>query len=270
MNKALFIIFFPLFLTLNTVAQHYTFIKSLDIDQPTEVSIDRGGNIYFATFDGDVIKLNNQLVKQQIFSPPNPNSTQILDAWQGLRIFTFHRELQLFRLINRNLSLHEDYRFPVEKIGFAELATSSFDNNVWLIDQTDFSLKKYVIKSQEIGSNTPLQLILNPDDYELLHGQEYQNRLFISTRNAGILIFDNFGNYIRTFNYPGIEHFSFWKDYLYFLIDGQMIQINLYTDEIKKIDMTDDYDWKFALIYDGFLYLFSENIINLYQQKNPE
>ncbi len=258
------------FLPTNTNQQSFTLINSLEIDQPTEVSIDRRGNIYFATYDGDIIQLNSQLEQQMVFSPPNPNATQILDAWQGLRIFTFHRDLQQFRLINRNLSLHEDYVFPLEKIGFVEIATTSFDNNIWLVDQTDFSLKKYLIHNQEISSNTPLQLLLNPNDYELLHAQEYQNRVFISTRKAGILIFDNFGNFIRVFDYPGIAHFGFWKDNIYFLQDGKIVQINLYNDEIKSIELPHDAHWEFALMYDGLLYLFSKKSINLYQQKNPD
>jgi len=257
--------FLLLFSSFGNNYQSLKLLKSLEIDQPTEVSIDRRGNIYFATYDGNIIRLNNQLEQQQVFSPPNPNSTEILDAWQGLRIFTFHRDLQQFRLINRNLSLHEDYVFPSDKIGFVEIATPSFDNNIWLIDQTDFSLKKYLIHNQEISSNTPLQLLLNPNDYGILHAQEYQNRIFISTRNAGILIFDNFGNFIRTFDYPGIMHFGFWKDNLYFLSDGKIVLLNLYNNEIKNIDLPADSNWEFTLIYDDLIYLFSKTCIKLYQ-----
>jgi hypothetical protein len=265
MNQALLIRFFFLFWPFDIDDQSFTLIKSLEIAQPTEVSIDRGGNIYFATFDGDIIKLNSQLEQQQTFSPPNPNYTQILDAWQGLRIFTFHRDLQKFRLINRNLSLHEDYLFPVQQIGFVELATPSFDNNIWLIDQSDFSLKKYLIHNQEIGSNTPLQLLLNPSNYELLHCQEYQNRLFISTRGKGILIFDNFGTYLKTFNYPGIGYFNFNNDDIYFIRDNKLVSINLYDETMTSIELPSDDKWLFALVFEKSTYLFSNKYLYLYQ-----
>lgn len=265
MKNGVLIILFSIFSYL-LQAQTFTLTKSLEIDQVTEVSKDRKGNIYYATFDGDIIRLSDSLSNEEIFSPPNPNATQILDAWQGLRIFTFNRDLQQYRLINRNLSLHEDYTFPIDQIGFVELATSSYDNNVWLIDQTDFSLKKFRIHNNEIQSNTPLNLLLNPDDYEILHCREYQNRVFISSKNVGILIFDNFGNYIRTFNYQGIAHFGFWDDKIYFLKDQQLYQINLYNDQIGIIQLPSEKRWEFVLMNEHSLFLFSDHSISLYTQ----
>jgi len=246
-------------------AQEFELVKSVSIQKATEVSKDRGGNIYYATFNGDVRRINNSLGNDEVFSPPNPNTAQILDAWQGLRIFTFHRDLQQYRLINRNLSLHEDYNFPGDLIGFVELATPSFDNNIWLIDQSEFSLKKYQIHTNQILSNTPLDLMLDLSDYEILHMREYQNRVFVSTRKVGILIFDNFGNYIRTFEYPGIEHFSFWTNDLYFIDDGKLIKIDLYSDEIATKKLPSDKSWSFVLIGDNLTYLFSEKSIHLYK-----
>ena len=149
-------IFFAMIITFNSWCQELTLVKSLNIEEPTEVSLDRGGNIYYATFHGDIIRLDPQLENELIFSPINPNTTTILEAWQGLRIFSFHKDLQQYRLINRNLSLHEDYEFPRSFVGFAEVATTSYDNNVWLFDQTDFSLKKYGITNNTLLSRTPL------------------------------------------------------------------------------------------------------------------
>ncbi len=268
MRSALFILLFSI-IGSGSFSQSLIQIASVRLEKVNQVSVDQSGKIYLATFDGDIVRFNPHLNNKETFSPPNPATTQILDAWQGLRIFTFHRDLQLYRLINRNLSLHEDYQFPPDRVGFVELSTSSFDNNIWLIDQTDFSLKKYNIRNKQIDVTTPLNQLLNPKNYELLHCQEYQNRLFISTQNVGILIFDNFGNFIKTFEFIGINHFGFWKDDLYFLSEDQLVKINLYNDQIEKL-MPPEGDWEFVLIYDDLIYLLSKNELNLYQQKNPD
>lgn len=246
-------------------------VKSIKIPTPTTVSIDRKGNIYLATFNGDIIRYNSQLANEEIFSPQDPNVTDILEAWQGLRIFTFHRELQEFRLINRNLSLNENYNFPLDMIGFAELATPTFDNNVWVIDQTDFSLKKYNITSKSLENTTPLGLILNPADYELLHAREYQNRLFVSTKNQGILIFDNFGNFIESYNDKGIDYFNFWGDAIYFIKNKELRLIDLYSQDTKRIDLPKiDEPIRFVLKFNEKLYFFTQSRLYLYAQKNPE
>ena len=261
------IVCLSLFLATSThwVLAQFELVTETKISAPTEVSTDRAGNIYLATFDGDIIKYDPDLTTNQVFSPPSPTTTNILEAWQGLRIFTFHKELQLYRLINRNLSLHEDYSFPPDRIGFAEIATPTFDNNVWVIDQTDFSLKKLNIIQKRVMSVTPLDLILNQADYEMLHFKEYQNRLFLSTRNMGIHIFDNLGNYMKNYEYAGIEYFNFYGDEVYFLYDNQLLTINLYSEETKSRALPAGNKWHFAIIYEDLTYLFSSNTLALYK-----
>ena len=257
-----------LVLVLNAIfsfAQDLQLINTIDIQEPTEVSLDRVGNIYYAAFNGDIIKYDPFLKTELTFSPSNPNTTTILEAWQGLRVFSFHKDLQQFRLINRNLSLHEDYSFPQEIVSFVEIATPSYDNNIWLFDQVDFSLKKYDITTNRLWSTTPLNQILNPNNYEILFCKEYQNRLFISTRGRGILIFDNFGNYIKTFDYKGITFFNFWKDIMYFLVDNKLIKIDLYDENNISLVIPNHADWLFALLFEDRVYLFSKNQINLYK-----
>ena len=249
----------------NTFAQELQLISSIEITEPTEVSFDRAGYIYYATFNGDIVKYDPTLESKSVFSPSSPSAITILEAWQGLRIFTFQRDLQQYRFINRNLSLHEDYSFPQAIVSFAEIATSSYDNNIWLIDQVDFSLKKFDIRSNTLQSRTPLDQIMDPDNYEILFMKEYQNMLFVSTMGQGILIFDNFGSYIKTYKYEGISFFNFWKDNIYFIKDNKIIQLDLYSEEIEMNELPPKSNWLFALIYDDLTYLFSNNQLVLYK-----
>ena len=245
--------------------QNFQLISSVAIDERTEVSQDRAGHIYIATYKGDIIRYDTDLQNKLVFSPPNPNRATALEAWQGLRIFSFHRDLQQFRLINRNLSLHEDYSFPQDIIGFAEMATPSFDNNIWLIDQADFSLIKYDITSRLLISRTPLEQLLDPDNYEILFLKEYQNRLFLSTKHRGILIFDNLGTYLKKFEYKNISSFNFEMDNMYFIEGNNLVEINLYSDHDVKRALPKNAPWLFAIIRDGRTYLFSKNQISCYR-----
>lgn len=262
-TSVMILILFPLFI--ETFSQNLQLIESVNIDEPTEVSVDRAGNIYFSTYKGDIVSYSPLLKERAIFSPSNPSSTTILEAWQGLRIFSFHRDLQQYRLINRNLSLNEDYSFPPDLIGFAEMATPSYDNNIWVIDQIDFSLKKYDIFSKQIKSRTSLDFIFDPDNYEILHCKEYQNKLFVSAKNYGILIFDIFGNYLKTYQNQGVSFFNFWDDMIYYMEGNTLVKLNLYSDEILRIELPNKENWLFVLVYEDRTYLFSENQLSVYK-----
>lgn len=250
---------------IESFSQNLQFIGSVEIEEPTEVSVDRAGNIYFSTYNGDIIKYDPLLKERAIFSPANPGTTTILEAWQGLRIFSFHRDLQQYRLINRNLSLNEDYSFPTGLIGFAEMATPSYDNNIWVIDQIDFNLKKYDIFSKRIKSRTSLDFIFDPDNYEILHCKEYQNKLFVSTRKYGILIFDNFGIYLKTYQNQGVSFFNFWDDMIYFIEVNVLVKLNLYSEEIEYTELPNQENWLFGLVYEDLTYLFSNNKLSVYK-----
>ena len=106
---------------------------------------------------------------------------------------------------------------------------------------------------------------MDPDNYEILFMKEYQNRLFLSTKGQGILIFDNFGSYIKTYKYEGISFFNFWKDNIYFIEDSKIIQLNLYSEEIETKELPSKSIWLFTLIYDDLIYLFSKNQLELYK-----
>lgn len=245
-------------------SQNFHKIKSIEISTPTEVSLDKAGNVYLATYNCDIIRFDQQIDDHLVFSPSNPGNTTTLDASQGLRIFSFHKDLQIYRLTNRNLSLSENYSFPENLIGFAETATVSFDNNVWVVDQIDFSLKKYDIFSNTITSRTQLNQLIDPDNYSILHCKEYQNRLFISTKNRGILIFDNLGNYIKTLHFKNISHFSFQRNWIYFMEAGKLIKKNLYNEKNIEVKLPTQEDWLFVLVFDDLLYLMSKDNLTLY------
>ena len=77
------LIFYLLPLAWNLNFTQYQLVKSVEIIQPTDVSIDKTGNIYYATFNGDIIKYDPNLVQKFVFSPANPNTTTILVAGQA-------------------------------------------------------------------------------------------------------------------------------------------------------------------------------------------
>jgi hypothetical protein len=266
MIKVLLIALFGIVFTLSE-AQDLLQIKSVEIAQPTGVSVDKGGYVFYAAFNGDIVRYNPDLEEKIEFSPSNPNTTTILEARQGLRIFTFHRDLQIFRLINRSLSLNEDYNFPPDLIGYVEIATSSADNNIWLIDQTGFSLKKYEIISHSLASVTSLDLLINFVSSEILYFKEYQNRLFISTKNEGILIFDNFGNYLKTYKKENVRFFNFFEDMIYYLEGDTLVKHNLYTDEHSITKLPKDAKWLYPLITQDYIYLFSKNKLVMYKSQ---
>jgi hypothetical protein len=245
-------------------AQSLQLIGCTDIPELTAVSVDNAGYLYLADRAGRVIRYDRDGREQLVYSPYRPAQISGLDAWHGLRIFCFFRDLQEYTFLNRFLVSPGNYNFGGH-FTFVEAAALSFDNLIWAFDQGDFSLKKYDVQLQQAQTQTPLNLLLDPGNYEISLIREYQNRVYLADKRSGILVFDNIGNFLRTLPLPEIDYFNFIDDQLYFIQGDRLIVIALYGPERQEIELPAGTEWRFALIANGHYYLFSARQLCLYK-----
>ncbi|MBC7451529.1 MAG: hypothetical protein H7259_08590, partial [Cytophagales bacterium] len=164
------------------------------------------------------------------------------------------------RFLNQSQALN----FNNQNIGFARIATPSLDQNVWLVDDQDFNLKKYNNTYFTIDINTPLDLIVDPEQYDMNFMREYQNLLFINDANSGVLIFDNMGNYKTRLPVKGLTYISFFGDNLVYIKDGSLYMINIYTYKEKVYTRDEFKNVTNAVITDKRLYFISKDTLFIY------
>jgi len=233
---------------------------SISIKTPTAVSIDRGGMIYYADKKGSLLKYDSELNLINEFSPQQTGQIDLIDAWNPLRIFLFYQARQEYTILNRFLV--GPTRYSVQNItDYAAIVSSSLDNNIWVADLTEFGLKKYDTKFDQIVIETPFDLLLNTKDYNLTHLRAYKNRLFIGDSESGILVFDNLGNYLKTISEKNVNYFNFLNDEIYFLKDGQIVLIDIYAGNKRTLLSAQLKEAKFVLMSEKNIYIFSEQKI---------
>ncbi|MBL6447164.1 hypothetical protein JMN32_12655 [Fulvivirga sp. 29W222] len=245
--------------------QQLQLIDSILINAPVSASIDRLNQIYIADKRGNLSQYKNTHLVQ-IFSPQQTGNITLIEAWNPLKIFIFYADFQEYLFLDRFLSASQRYQAP-ELSRFSGMMTLSNDNNLWIVDYINFGLKKYDINFGDYTINTPFDLILNPDKYEITFIREYQNLVFISDKNSGILVFDNLGNYLKKIQVKGVNHFSFTGDELYYISGNDvLIKVNIYSDKRSTLSLPQDA--LFAFLYDNNkLALISEKALNTYSIK---
>jgi hypothetical protein len=174
----------------------------------------------------------------QMFSPPRRSNTTTIEAYRNVNIFLFYPDYQVYYYLDRFLTPTQTLSFNNSEIGYVRLATPSQDNSIWLIDDQDFSLKKYNPNFQKVEINTPLELLIDPVSYDMNFIKEYQNLVFINDKMSGIMIFDNMGNYKTKIPVKDLSYVTFYKDLLIYIKNNQLHMINLYTYKDQMIDMT--------------------------------
>jgi hypothetical protein len=198
------------------------------------VSSDSYGFIYLTDVAGNIYKLDSLGKQFVMVSPPRRGQITSVEAFRNVNIFVFYSEYQVYYYYDRFLKPSQPLVFSASNVGYARIATPSLDQNVWLVDDQDFTLKKYNSTYLTIDIKTQLDLIIDPEQYNMNFMREYQNLLFINDANSGILIFDNMGNYKTRLPVKDLTYFSFSGDDLVYMKDSSFYMVNMYTYKERK------------------------------------
>ncbi|MFN3403742.1 MAG: hypothetical protein ACK40G_06580 [Cytophagaceae bacterium] len=243
-------------------------VKTIQTEPIRTVSVDPYFNFYIATEKGNISKYDAEGNYMVTFSPTKNSEVTLLEAWRNVNIFVFYRNFQEYLFLNRFLTESPNLRFHRETAGFIRMATPSADNNLWIIDDRDFSLKKINLKLNQIEYQNTLDMVLNPNQYDLNFMREHQNLLFINDKNSGILIFDNMVNYKSKLPFKGIEYFNFFNNYIYFLHNNKLVFYHIYKHKSYELLLPEG-KYNFALASENKVALFSNNFIYLYNIRMP-
>lgn len=261
-NKSTFFGLFFCLLSFLVNAQAITLLERIPlIEGPVSVSIDRTDHIYLAGEKGNVYKYDETGELLLTYSPQKPGRIKSMEAWSTLNVFIFYEGLQEFSFLDRFLTHISTQRFGSDI--YARLATSSSDNNLWIFDDQDYSLKKINLNYFEPQIMTPLSNIINKD-FTGRKLKEYQNFLFLSDENTGVYVFDNLGNYIKLLPFTSASFFNFHKTELYFLNNSRLEFYDLYSAETRSVEIPTGNEYLYALVTENYLYLISKKFLDIY------
>ena len=251
--------------TLSLSGQELKSIKSFDIGYvPTTASIDRQGNLYFASNGGGIDKFDQYGKVLYHFSPQKKAEPSIIEAWQGLRTFVHYRNFQEYLFLDRFLNSSERYSLDFSQSNnFSGLATLSGDNNIWVINDQNLSLQKIDINNKEVLLETKLNLSLGYDNLDIQFIRDYQNYLFIGDLQHGVLMFDNLGNFVDLIiEEEGIQFFSFQKNNLIYTKANKLIRTDIYTKTKKEISLPDPPS-QFVLMENNKIFLVCKQTVHV-------
>ena len=151
-------------------------------------------------------------------------------------------------------------------IGYAYETAYASDNNLWIFDQSDLSVKKIDLINNYLHTEISLSLFIHTGEWDIKQIEEYQNRLYLYNSNQEVYVFDNLGNYIKNLEIKPSCKFWFEDDSMIYTQERKIYSYNLYNGEIRPIASMDDTNQYIKVIsVNNFIYLISKNRIIVYQ-----
>lgn len=230
-------------------------------------NVDESGNVYVVAGTGVITKYNKSGDSLLSFSPRKNAMPTVLETVSSLRPFVYYQDFQEFAFLDQFLTTETFFGFYPDVVGFAERVTMSSDNNIWLLDSDDFSLKKYDVQANTLISQTLLDLTMDAGDYNVVQLREYQNIVFILDETAGLLLFDSFGNLQQKYAINA-DHIDFYEENILFEQDGYLVHFNFYKGNRSAIRLpviSRETDYGRVFRRDNWIFLISEEEITIYK-----
>jgi len=192
-------------------------------------TLDKLNQVYTISEDGELNKYNSTDEKLYSYTNRTLGELTLIDVSNPLKIVLFYEHFQTVILLDNTLSFTGQY--DLQELGFNDVHSVglSNDNNLWIFDGTEVKLKKISENGLVLIRSALLSSYLNE---ELPHRiVEINNYLVLEFEN-GILLFDNYGQYIKTRLISSISNIQFLKEqFLYF--DGKGLHVQ-YFDGIQQ------------------------------------
>lgn len=208
-------------------------IATIDIKDVASAYVDRPGDLYILHTDNKVTKFDTLgMVAADMGFEKAPS---VFEPRDGSRMFIYFADVKQGAFFSTETSqgfFIYDY-FAMEPM----LATSSGDNQVWIVDKGDWSVKKFDPKGGKIVAEALIEKNQFEGDLKITAAREYQNFLFLLEKNTGILIFNGIGKQIKKIEGKDIPYFNFLGEELYYRKGDKLIFYDLFDSSTREETM---------------------------------
>lgn len=246
-------------------AQQLHLVQSIPVSRPQTVSIDRLEQVYVSDQHHNLYKFSPLGERLFTFSPARQGRLALVEAWNPVKTLLFYDDRQQVVLLDRFLTPMTSLRLADLTDGLIRLATLAGDEQLWVLNESDFRLEKIDPRYPDSRLSTPLNQVLENGQYDFRLLREYQNQLYLLDRTSGIYIFDNMGNYKKRLPVKGLAYLGFKGDEGYYLKNGQLVFFHLYTGQERTFPLPAAKDYQLALAGNKTLYLFSTTGFDIYR-----
>lgn len=249
-----------------TAAASWTLVRTIALPRAGVASLDRRGTLYVADAQNNVRQYGADGQLLNTYSPPLPGHVAQIEAWNTTKILIFYDDRQELLLLDRFAAPISQFNLLDLLDGTARATTLAPDDRLWLLNESDLTLRQFDPAQPRNTRNTPLDLLIGRSKPDFRFLREYQNNLYLVDRVNGIYVFDNLGNYRKKLPFANLTTIGFRGDELYFLADGAVQLFHLYNLTQRALPLPiPAAEVRQILLSEGYAYLFTSAGVQVYR-----
>ncbi len=190
------------------------------------IATDKLQQLYVVTASNELIKYSAEGVEAFRYNDNSLGELKTIDVTDPFNLLLYYPEYLTVTTLDRTLSKTGDYLLYDLDVTDVQAVGMSNDNNVWLYDDTSFKLKKINRAGETLAESNDLSMLLN-DSPAPNFITERNNWVYVNAPQSGILVFDNFGQYVKQIPIAGLQQFSIVDDRLLYLCEQSLCSFHL-------------------------------------------
>jgi hypothetical protein len=237
-------------------------IKTISLsDTIAYTAVDRPGDFYVITATAQIQRFNKQGKLTLLYK--GRDLPTVFDPRDGARLFAYYRKDQHYEFLNPSFETTASYKMDPAFAIQPWLICPSAEYKLWVLDSADNSLKKINVKASSVELEVTVDPAIIENATAFSNIREYQSFVFLLNPLKGIYIFNNLGKHIKTISEPGILHFNFLGEELYYLKGDTIKFFNLFSAETRDVKIHPGYSD--ALLTDERMMLFKSESIDIFE-----
>lgn len=244
----------------------FSYIHKATINTPVSyLTTDNLGNIY--TVNNDVLSKfypNGELFKT--YNNKTLGKITYIDATNAMRPLVFYRDFYQVVFLDNTLTangpvidlLNLNFRQP-------QMVCTSSNNGIWVFDQLTQELYRLNQNFEITNKSGNLVQVLG-NNINPIFLTEYNNMVYMSDDELGIMVFDIFGNYQKTIPIKSTSSFQITEDRIYFTADSVFYNYDFLSFEKEQIGLPEK-KFTFVRVEDNLLYISTKDTIKIFEIK---
>ncbi len=256
-------------MSLNLGGSQPDFVLEKVLDYKAEfITVDQLGYLYI--INGSKLKkfdFENELEKN--YSNTLSGRINTIDASDSFKTLIFYKEFNTIEFLSKNFSPITS-PIQLDNLGYYNVlsACQSVGGGFWIFDQS-LSQLVYIDKNRNtvIRSSQLSELVGQNIEQDQVYMLEKNDYIYLGISGVGVLLFDSYGTYIKTFPLLHIDVFQVNNKIISYCYKGELYFYN--TNNFSESHFTlPKHDCKQVVIKEEKLFVLTEEKIFIYQLKN--
>src|SRR5438105_2852509 len=212
--------------------QEYRLINSIPFIN-AKFTTDNLGNAY-VIMENQLLQFDSLGKPKATYAERNAGQLHSIDATNPLKPLLFYPDFAQLQILDSKLALQSSIYLRNFNIIQPVAVCQSNQGGYWIFDLQDYQLKKIDLNLQlKFESGNVMQTLgYSPVPNFLL---EWDNNIYLNNPKTGILVFDQYSNYIKTIPITELKSFQIIGNDLLFVKDNKMMKHNLKTLQENEV-----------------------------------